>query len=55
MMEEDEGLEIICPHCGRSVFIPAGYDRPMFLCPRCKKAIPLDAEVLKKLADMKKQ
>ena len=47
--DDEEGVQVICPFCGKSVLIPAGYDRPVYMCPRCHKAIPLDAEILERL------
>ena len=32
--EEDEGIEIFCPFCQKPVLIPAGYNRPTYLCTR---------------------
>lgn len=52
MIEEEEGIEIVCPYCGKPVLIPAGYSRATYLCPRCKKAIPLDENVLELLKKM---
>lgn len=52
MIEEDdemEGITIICPYCGASLFVPAGYSRPTFLCTKCKKAVPLDETMLEAL------
>lgn len=28
MIEEEEGIYIICPYCGKSILLPPGYDRP---------------------------
>lgn len=47
---EDEGLEVFCPYCGKPVIVPAGYNRPTYLCPRCHKAIPLDEKMLEELS-----
>ena len=49
IVEEEEGIEIFCPFCQKPVLIPAGYNRPTYLCPRCKRAIPLSEEVLEQL------
>ena len=43
--DENEGLEVFCPYCGKPVVVPAGYNRPTYLCPRCHKAIPLDEKM----------
>lgn len=49
MDNEREGIEIICPICGKPVFIPAGYNRNVYLCPRCHRAIPLSPDILERL------
>lgn len=47
--DENEGLEVFCPYCGKPVIVPAGYNRSTYLCPRCHKAIPLDEKMLEQL------
>lgn len=47
--DDEEGIMIVCPYCGKAVLIPMGYNRDKFLCPRCHKAIPLDAGILERL------
>jgi len=47
--DDDEGVMIICPYCGKAVLIPKGYNRDKFLCPRCHRAIPLDENLLARL------
>ena len=32
--DENEGLEVFCPYCGKPVVVPAGYNRSTYLCPR---------------------
>ncbi len=49
---EEEGIEVFCPYCHKPVIIPAGYNRPVYLCPRCKKAIPLSEDILERLKKM---
>ena len=48
--EENEGIEVFCPYCGKVVVVPAGYNRPNYLCPRCHKSIPLDEKMLEELS-----
>ena len=52
IVEDEEGLEVFCPFCQKTVLIPAGYNRPTYLCPRCKRAIPLSEEMLEALKKM---
>ncbi len=52
MIEEEEGVYIICPYCGKSILLPPGYDRPTYLCPKCKKPVPIDEGVLLRLKEM---
>lgn len=53
MIEEDdeelEGITVVCPYCGALILVPKGYNRPTFLCTRCKKAVPLDEKMLEAL------
>lgn len=48
--DENEGIEVFCPYCGKPVVVPAGYNRSTYLCPRCHKAIPLSEKMLEELA-----
>ncbi len=52
IVEDEEGIEVFCPFCQKPVLIPAGYNRPTYLCPRCKRAIPLSEEMLEALKKM---
>ena len=47
--EENEGIEVFCPYCGKPVVVPAGYNRATYLCPRCHKSIPLSEKMLEEL------
>ena len=33
-VEDEEGIEVFCPYCGKPVLVPAGYSRAVYLCPR---------------------
>lgn len=54
VVEENEGMEVFCPYCGKPVIVPAGYNRPTYLCPRCHKAIPLSEKMLEELSSSAK-
>lgn len=52
--DEMEGITVVCPYCGAVLLVPAGYNRPTFLCTRCKKAVPLDETMLEALKNAPK-
>ena len=52
--DENEGIEVFCPYCGKPVVVPAGSNRSTYLCPRCHKAIPLSEKMLEELASSAK-
>ena len=51
-VEDEEGIEVFCPYCGKPVLVPAGYSRAVYLCPRCKKAIPLSEDIQERLKNI---
>ena len=50
--EEEEGIQIVCPYCGKVILLPPGYNRPTYLCPKCKKPVPIDEDLLVRLSNM---